>query len=103
MQVKKENGIIIEVLSDSEIAKAVKKCLTVLFGTRVGTQAMDRDFGLSWDFLDKPTEIAQAEICEEVMIKVKKYEPRANVEKITFEGSAVDGVLIPRIEVSINE
>lgn len=101
MILKKQNNIVIEILEDSETAKDVKKCLSVLFSTRVGTLAMDRDFGLSWDFLDKPTEIAKAEISAEVMLKVAKYEPRAKVESITFSGAAAEGRMIPKVEVSI--
>lgn len=100
--IKTKNNIIIEILEDSETAKDVKKCLTVLLGTRAGTLAMDRDFGLTWDFLDKPTEIAKAEIMSEVMLKVRKYEPRAIVNKITFTGDA-NGNLTPKLEVTINE
>lgn len=96
------NEIKIELLEESEIAKDVKKCLTVLFATPAGSLAMDRDFGLNMDFLDLPTEQAKAEIMQEIMIKVSRYEPRAKIELISFSGNEANGELIPKIEVSIN-
>lgn len=96
-------NIKIEILEKTETARDVRKCLTVLFGTPAGTLAMDRDFGLSWDFVDMPTEQAKAEIMQEIMIKVARYEPRAKVEEITFSGDATNGEIIPTVRFSINE
>lgn len=97
----KKMRIDIELLDKSETAQDVKKCLTVLLGTRAGSLAMDRDFGLTWDFLDMNTKQAERAIEQEVLAKVAKYEPRAIIERITFS-SDTNGRLIPKLEVSIN-
>lgn len=96
------DNIQIIVPGESDTAQDIKRCLTVLFGTRVGSLAMDRDFGLTWDFLDLSTRQAQAEIRQEIMEKVAKYESRAKVTNITFTGDT-NGTLTPKIEVAINE
>lgn len=98
-----KKNIKIEILAQTEKAKDVRKCLSVLFGTPAGSLAMDRDFGLSWDFVDMPTEQAKAEIMQEIMIKVARYEPRAKVEEITFSGDAINGEILPKLRFSINE
>ena len=50
----------------------VRKCLTVLLGTREGEQALDRNFGLNWDFLDMTTAAAKARLTAEIIEKIKK-------------------------------
>ena len=63
---------------------------------------MDREFGLSWDFVDLPVEAAQAALTAEIVAKVAKYEPRAQVQNVTYT-IGDDGTLLPHVEVTINE
>lgn len=86
---------------NSELAQEIKKCIIVILNTRAGTLAMDRDFGLTCDFLDMNTEQAKQVMTQEIITKLAKYEPRANVDRITFKAD-VNGVLKPKLEVSIN-
>lgn len=82
------------------LAEDVRRCLSVLFQSRVGTVALDRDFGLDWKFLDLPTEASKAACAAEIITKVDTYEPRAAVERVTFTGSTA-GVFRPRVEVTL--
>lgn len=79
-------------------AEDVRRCLRVIIGTRAGTLALDRDFGIDWSFLDMPTEAAKAAFTAEIFSKVEKYEPRAHISRVTFASDA-SGRFIPRIEV----
>ena len=36
--------------SAADTAEDVQRCIAVLLSTRAGSVAMDREFGLSWDF-----------------------------------------------------
>ena len=90
------------ILGASNTAEDVQRCVAALLGTRAGSVAMDRDFGLSWDFADLPMEAAQAALTAEIVAKVAKYEPRAQVQKVTYTVGE-DGTLLPPVEVTINE
>lgn len=81
--------------------KDVLRCLSVLLGTREGEQALNRDFGLSWDMLDMPIETAKALLENEIVTKVRKYEPRAEVVQITWDDDAVSGNIKPKVVVRI--
>lgn len=87
-------------MEQSEMAKDVRECLETLYSTREGTAALDRGFGLSWDFLDKPTLEARAALEAEIVSKTRKYEPRADISKITWEAGA-DGSLTPKVVINI--
>ncbi len=79
----------------------VLRCLTVLYGTRVGEQALDRDFGIDWSFLDQPMETAKAMIEQELIRKTRKYEKRANVEQVTWTGEFADGNIRPKVVIAL--
>ena len=85
--------------SAADTAEDVQRCIAVLLSTRT---AMDREFGLSWDFVDLPMEAAQASLTAEIVAKVAKYEPRAQVQNVTYTVGD-DGTLLPHVEVTINE
>lgn len=88
--------------SAADTAEDVQRCIAVLLSTRAGSVAMDREFGLSWDFIDLPVEAAQAALTAEIVAKVAKYEPRAQVQNVTYTVGD-DGTLLPHVEVTINE
>lgn len=82
---------------DSLEIESISRCLRTLYSTREGKQPLDRDFGLNWDFIDKPLPIAQNEFAFEVMKKTNKYEPRVKVKEATFEYDSQSGNMIPVI------
>lgn len=93
-----ENNVEITLRPSGSEAEDVRRCLRVLLGTRAGTLALDRDFGLDWSFLDLPTETAKAACAAEIYAKIAKYEPRAHLAQVTFRSDA-SGRFLPRIEV----
>lgn len=73
----------------------------IILATTKGSVPLDRDFGIDGSYVDAPMPAAKAKLASEIMNAVQKYEPRATITSIDFTGS-IDGVLKPRIEVSIN-
>lgn len=85
-----------------EIAQNVRMILT----TPKGTVPLDRDFGLDFDFIDRPTPRARALMAVEIVRQVGKYEPRAKVVKVDWQDdptAAMDGRLLPVITIDILE
>lgn len=63
--------------------------IRMVLATRKGSVPLDRDFGLSWDHVDK---------------QLERYVPRIRVRDISFSSNdAVEGQLIPRVTVEIRE
>jgi len=87
----------------SVVAEVLQNVRTIL-STRKGAVPLDRDFGISWEYLDRPIDVAQMLMRSEIIDAVSKYEPRATVESVVFEGSAedaLDGILKPKVTISI--
>jgi len=68
--------------------KEILSCLKTLYETPAGTVALDRKFGLCWDFLDLPMEQAKGKLMIEMIEKTRLYEPRVEVEKVSFSQDA---------------
>lgn len=86
--------------TDSE-AREILRNLQVLYGTRTGEQGLNRDFGIDWEALDYPTESAKALLTAEYVRKTAHYVPRARVERVQWEHTEQDGLLRPKVVVSI--
>lgn len=89
----------------SETAEILQNVRSIL-KTRVGTVPLDRDFGLSWDNIDKPYHVARSLMQADIIDAIETYEPRAKVKSISFddnETDAMDGITKPRVVVTIGE
>lgn len=75
-------------------SKELLRTLTTLFETRAGSQPADRDFGISWECLDEPPEVAENLFFLEAVKKVERYEPRLEIVDIEFTHGG-GGRLIP--------
>ena len=74
-----ENAVI-EILPGSandSTAAEVYRNLQVLYATRAGEQALDREFGIDGTIIDCPQENAQVLLAAEYVRKTEQYEPRA--------------------------
>jgi len=99
-----ENSPEIEIGAEgiAEIIQNVKIILT----TPVGTVPLDRDFGVSWMFIDQPTPKAIAEAKVEIVEKVERYEPRVKVTEVSFitaPRDAEEGRLFPRVRIALKK
>lgn len=75
-----------------------------LLATRKGSVPLDRDFGVSWDFVDSPINEAKPAIIAELVMQLQKYIPRIKVTGIEFESMPnLNGRLYPKIIFTIRE
>lgn len=87
----------------SEIAEILQNVRTILT-TRLGSVPLERDFGLSWEHIDQPINVARALMKAEIIEAVERFEPRAIVEAVSFDESVEDGqdgLTRPRVTISI--
>lgn len=75
----------------------IRRCLGTLLSVAVGSQPMDRDFGIDYDgVVDYPIPVAKNMLALEIMEKVERYEPRVEITQIDFE-VIEDSVIVPHI------
>ena len=78
--------------------------IRTVLSTRKGSVPLDREFGLSWEHVDKPIPEAMQYMVAEIGMQLEKYVPRIKVRDIFFSSTdAVDGILQPRVIVEIRE
>lgn len=101
------NDIYLNSLSEIDFAPSdeyteIYQNVKTLLSTIKFSVPLDRELGVNAEYVDKPTPKAMAMLSEEIIEAVGKYEPRAAVESISFDGDA-DGNLIPKVRITINE
>lgn len=75
--------------------------VAVILSTPKFSVPLDRGLGLSQRFLDKPIQAAQPILISEVMDAIEEYEPRAEIENVSFVLGEKPGTMIPVVEVNI--
>ena len=83
------------------MAEVIQTVRTICATTKYSVP-LDRRFGLNAVMLDAPTPKAMAALQAEIIMAIRKYEPRARVTQVSFEGD-MDGKLIPKVRVRIDE
>nr|DAD83023.1 MAG TPA: type VI secretion system lysozyme-like protein [Caudovirales sp. ct1Jx6] len=91
----------IDIIRKSGQWQDILRCLSVLYGSRAGSLAIARDFGIDWSFIDMPLPAAKAMIEAELIRKTRKYEPRAVVKQVIWTGEAASGLIIPKVVIDI--
>lgn len=81
-----------------EVAQNVRTVLT----TMKKTVPMDREFGVNGELIDLPVAAAQARMTAEIVDAVHRYEPRARVVSVGYEGSEQDGELQAKVRIEID-
>lgn len=79
--------------------KEIIRNLRHLYSTKTGERVLDREFGLDIDLIGLPMDVAKNEYAIEVIEKTERYEPRVEVEEVTFKQNEEDGKLIPHIKL----
>ena len=90
----------------SDDVREILQNVRTILSTRKGSVPLDRDFGLTWEHIDKPMPVAEMLMRSEVIDAVEKYEPRATVVSVDFDQTPtdeMDGILKPRVVVQIGE
>lgn len=90
-------------LAPESTVEEVLQNVSVIISTPKFSVPLDRGMGLAQRFLDKPIQVAQSILISEVMDAIEEYEPRAEIENVTFELGDRPGLLIPVVEVNITD
>ena len=78
--------------------------IRLLLSTRKGSVPLDRDFGLTWDYVDLPMPEAMSYMISEIASQLEKYVPRIKVRDIEFKSDdPLEGILQPTVTVEIRE
>jgi phage baseplate assembly protein W len=80
----------------------VMQNVRIILTTRRGTVPLDRDFGISFEFLDSPINTTRAKVEQEIFLQLKKYEPRAILKQIMWETDVTSGQISPSVKVEVN-
>lgn len=86
----------------ASLQEEVLQNVRTILATRRGTVPLDRAFGVAWDFVDLPIQVARARISQDVIDAIEDYEPRAEVVRVTFNGDGLEGSLQPTVRIRIN-
>ncbi len=81
-------------------AEILQNGRTILTTTKYSVP-MSREFGLSATMLDDPLPVAKAKLTAEIVAALRRYEPRLEVTRVTYEGDAAEGILRPKVRVKI--
>jgi len=79
----------------------VKQNVRTIILTRKGTVPLDRNFGISFDFLDTPIDTIKAKIEQEIFMALHTYEPRAVFRQVFWDGDALSGRVSPRVSIEV--
>lgn len=93
-----------EVDMSAEGAARVAMEIQTLLSTPLGSLPLDRDFGIDWTLLDRPTPEVQAQLRGQIVQQVRRYVPLAAVtavEFVTSEADLMDGRLIPVVRFKL--
>ena len=69
---------------DSTELEDIARCVRNIILTPAGTCPLYRDFGISYDSVSHPVQVAMNEVALEIM---EKIEPRVESCKVSFEGT----------------
>ncbi|MCP4020939.1 MAG: hypothetical protein GY729_03780, partial [Desulfobacteraceae bacterium] len=92
-------------IGNEGIREIIQNIKTII-ATIKGTVPLDRTFGITGDFIDKPLPVAQAMFSGEIVEEVQKQESRVTVKNVSFvedQAGAIDGSLAPKVTILINE
>ena len=87
----------------TDVVQQVMQNVKIIMTTRKGTQPLDRDFGISFDFVDSPIPTAMAMVEQEIFMAIKKYEPRAILKEITWSNDPAAGKVGPDVLIQVVE
>lgn len=84
---------------EEEVAQNVRMIVSAMFFE----VPYHREFGLNATYLDSPIQRSQALSRADIIKQINRYEPRARVEDIIFQGDAINGKTAPIVRISLND
>lgn len=85
----------------SQLEEIIQNVRTILT-TYKKTVPMDRELGINPEVLDLPISAAQAAMTADIVSSIHRYEPRAKVVSVDYEGEEMEGNLVPKVRIKIN-
>lgn len=90
-------------LGETDTVEAILRNIAIILSTPRNSVPLYREFGIPWDFVDKPMHVAQAMMVAPIREAIERWEPRASFVDIDFKlDPSQPGKLIPVVEVEIN-
>lgn len=77
--------------------------VNMIISTTKGSVPLDRNFGISSEYIDLPIEIAKARYSADIVEQIEAYEPRCTVISVSFEQDDIEGILKPKVKVRLIE
>lgn len=71
--------------------------LNTLLSTKAGSVPAFRDYGISWECLDNPPEVAESLFHQELLRKSEQYIPDIQIDSVEFLHSIENGEMNVRI------
>jgi hypothetical protein len=93
-----------EITIGAQGLEAIAQNVRMILTTPKGSVPLDRDFGVSWMVVDRPSPKARAELVAEIFDQVRRYEPRVRVTEIDWQETGadnMDGRLRPSVRLEI--
>jgi len=90
-----------EIIFGTSGVQEVLQNVKLIIMTRKGTQPLDRDFGISYGFVDSPMPKARALVEQEIFMALRKYEPRAVLKQVVWDGDPMSGSVRPTVSVQV--
>ena len=87
----------IKIQPENEVEEILQN-IRMIIGTIIGTSTMYREFGIE-NLIDKPINIAQAQLTATIAMTIAKYEPRAKLLSVEYKNE--ENELSPQVVVEI--
>jgi phage baseplate assembly protein W len=82
------------------VLEVIQNCRTILT-TRKGTVPLDREFGITAEYLDSPMPKVRADAEQDIFMSLRKYEPRAVLKEIYWKADVLSGSVKPNIKIQV--
>lgn len=91
-------------LTPTTLAEEVLQNVRFIVKTRKGSVPLFRDFGVDWNFLDRPIAEARLMAIPDIISEIQTREPRAEIVDISYKGTnAEDGKIKLKLTIRVKE
>ena len=89
-------------LGETDRVKSIIQNISIILQTIQGSVPLYRQFGLSYNFVDRPIIVARPLLIAAITEAIQEFEPEVTVKNIRFDENIQNG-LKPVVEVEISE
>lgn len=84
---------------ETENAEIIQNIRTIILTSKFSVPLF-REFGIEYP-LDSPYNEASAKLKSDILMAIRKYEPRANISRIAFDGTDINGHMRLKLTVML--